>query len=195
MAVSAYVLIQTELGKAARRRSHRRRHSGGGVLRRGNRSLRCDRSGRGRLARRAGQAGRQPLSDDRGDHPHAHLRGRPPGLSCDRTGVSGPPRRRAARAISSAGIPIPTGHRSVSCPGAGVGVGDPGTVRLKRGAGAGWTMPPTSMKVPAAFTCGMVGRLAGIQHGGEAGVAPFETVAPLLAGCWVLASKRPPAVS
>ena len=88
---------------------------------------------------------------------------------------------RAAPAISSGAKPQSARASSVCSPGAGGGRGDAPGVRLNRGAGAGWTTPPTSVKVPRSRRCGCVRRLAGVEHRGEAGVGALQQRAPLVA--------------
>ena len=78
MSVTAYVLIQTEVGRAekvakASRDDHRRRRR-----RQRRRSLRRDREGRGALARRPRQARRVGDPEGRRHHPHLHLPDRQP---------------------------------------------------------------------------------------------------------------------
>ena len=78
MTVQAYILIQTEVGKAANVASQIAEHRGRHARRRRHRPVRRDRPRRGAQRRRARQAGRRPGAEHRGHHPHADLPGRPP---------------------------------------------------------------------------------------------------------------------
>ncbi len=54
-------------------------------------------------------------------------------------------------------------------------------VRLKRGAGAGWSFPSTSTNVPRATLCGCCGASASAEHRGRARLLAFEQRGPLVA--------------
>ena len=94
MVVQAYILIQTEVGKAAavarEIAEHQGRHPGRGR----HRPVRRDRPRRGQERRRARQAGRREGAGRRRHHPDADLPGRPP-LSRSRRRLA--PARRGRR--------------------------------------------------------------------------------------------------
>ena len=87
---------------------------------------------------------------------------------------------RSLRATSRSAYPSTSSRRAARCVAAVIsfgGVGVVGTVRLKRGAGAGCTMPSTSTKVPRAFRCGCSGASDQSQHGRHAGVGVLRSSA------------------
>ena len=104
MSVSAYILIQTEVGQGRHRGRTGPRRRRRGVGRRRHRALRRDRPGRGGDGRRAGPHGGEQGADDRRDHPHAHL---PRGQSSERS-------RRRLRPTSRARMPRPITNRPPS---------------------------------------------------------------------------------
>ena len=76
MVVQAYILIQTDVGKAAEVATGHRPGQGRHPRRGRHRSLRRDRARRGPQRRRARQAGRREGAEPRRHHPHADLPGR-----------------------------------------------------------------------------------------------------------------------
>ena len=176
MPVTAYVLIQTEVGKAAnvarRWRAARRRHVGRGR----DRALRRDRPGRGGLGRRPRPHGGGPDPAHRGHHPHGDLPGGQP-LS-RRTGPRG--RRSAmAPAVRSAATSLgssPQSPRASSpCwPGLGGGRRIAPGVPANRGQGAGWTTPATSVKVSRDWLWGWSGASAGESTGAAQASVPSK---------------------
>ena len=110
MVVQAYILIQTDVGKAAevatRDRPGQGRHAGRGR----HRSLRRDRARRGPQRRRARQAGGREGADPRRHHPHAHLPGGPHLTWPEPTGSRAPGRPRPGARVRP-----PASSRSASC--------------------------------------------------------------------------------
>ena len=78
MVVQAYILIQTEVGKAAAVAREIAEHQGRHARRGRHRALRRDRPRRGQERRRARQAGRREGAERRRHHPHPDLPGGPP---------------------------------------------------------------------------------------------------------------------
>src|SRR5215472_2008752 len=61
------------------------------------------------------------------------------------------------RPIAAASSPWAVSNSSVCSPGPGGGETGPAGVRLKRGAGAGWGIPASSIKLSRAWLCGWTG--------------------------------------
>ncbi len=80
---------------------------------------------------------------------------------------------------SGPGRPAP---RRCRRPGRAGGRGGAAAVRPKRGAGAGWTRPPTSVNAAAGRVVRMAGRLAHPEHRRHARVRAGEHLRPLVAG-------------
>src|SRR5215467_4699627 len=105
-----------------------------------------------------------PQFRDGADHHGAivrHENGCPARPGADQ--LTAPPSRRAV--ISAVVRPRPASTSRVSLPGRTGGEGGPQGVRANRGAGPGWTTPPTSMKVPRAALWGWAGASRGLTTG------------------------------
>ena len=88
---------------------------------------------------------------------------------CPRRYLAAP--EASSASTSSRANPQSSSTSCVCCPGWAGGRSTAPGVRLRRGAGAGWSAPATSMKVPLRHVVGMLSRLAHGQHGCEAHVA------------------------
>ena len=102
MVVQAYILIQTEVGKAATRRRADRRHLRRHPRRGRHRPLRRHRPRRGPQRRRARQARHRQDPGRPGHHPHPDLHGRPRLSRRPRTAHVGPACTAPRRAVRSA---------------------------------------------------------------------------------------------
>ena len=191
MAVTAYVLIQTEVGKAAyvaqQVRGHRRR----GVGRGRHRPLRRDRAHPGRLGRRPRPHGGEPHPAHRGDHPDRDVPRREPLRAPDRLpGSSGPPRVRSVeRAPGPQGgdllvVEPPRRQRRVGVlAGDGGGTLHGGRCPAEAGHGTGLDHALDLDEGPALRVVGM--RCApptGESTGAPQASVPGEGVGPLVAG-------------
>ena len=88
---------------------------------------------------------------------------------------------RAARRWRRRDQPQSARMAALSAPGFDAAPRTCGVLRLKRGAGAGWVTPSTSMKVPRAGVVRMRRRLGHVEHRREADVGAFQQRAPVVA--------------
>ena len=174
--VSAYILIQTEVGKAASVAQRDRRPAGRHQRRGRHRALRRHRARRGADRGRAGQAGGGQGAGRRRDHPHADLPGRPPLASPTQPA-------RAAGAEQHRHHPTPSrpdrdrargaGHRAAGVPAERA----PGTRRTRRPATPRRRCRAVTVAAPPTPDAGHRGRLReGVREAagpaGRPGTAP-----------------------